>query len=371
MEDKQKNTNKTEYELLQNDEKEAHRKAEERKIILTIINYFSSFKIFAKYLITIESLASCGLTIFLTVYIYYRTLNVKDWYGQMDWTLLGFAVVTPMSTSIGLAFNRREEALRNLAGFRAAAWQLYLAHSCWDWRDVKETKGRSKMKLDSLKHSDVVLKELISIGDELCRFLNLPNASRGRHRVTKWGRVEAARTTKVGYRIFHSLYTVRISKLTKLTEDLKEIGLPANEASRIRDWERRMGTHIETIRMIKMYRTPQALRSFARLFTFFLPPLYAPTYAQLAKDVNSLGMGIVYGILTSLVLSSLYNSIYEMEDPFKAQIALDGIDVHEELDVLHYDQLVKTRNIFFPGVECSTFSMNGDPLIRKSSLDKF
>ena len=207
MEDNYENTkNKTnnpnqnkEYELLRKDEEEVHNVAEKRKYILCIINFLSSFKIFAKYLITIESIIGCVLTVSLTIYIYYRASNSTiAWDGMMDWTLLGFAVVTPMSTSIGLAFNRRENALRNLAGFRAATWQIYLAHACWDWNNVDGTKGRIKEKLNSLEHSDIVLKELIAIGDELCRFLNLPNSSRGRHRVTKWGRIEAARTTKVG-----------------------------------------------------------------------------------------------------------------------------------------------------------------------------
>ena len=64
---------------------------------------------------------------------------------------------------------------------------------------------------------------------------------------------------------------------------------------------------------MKNYRTPQALRSFARLFSVFLPPFYAPYFAQLAYDLNSLPMGITFAIVTSIALTSLFESIYQME----------------------------------------------------------
>ena len=45
----------------------------------------------------------------------------------MDWVILGFAVVTPMSVSIGIAFRRREEALVDISRIRSFAYQIYLA----------------------------------------------------------------------------------------------------------------------------------------------------------------------------------------------------------------------------------------------------
>ena len=64
------------------------------------------------------------------------------------------------------------------------------------------------------------------------------------------------------------------------TENLKRIGFSVTEANRIRMWERTMAEAIETLKMLKLYRTPQALRSFAGLFTILLPPLYSPAFAQ-------------------------------------------------------------------------------------------
>ena len=92
--------------------------------------------------------------------------------------------------------------------------------------------------IDWVDHADDVLSELISVGDEICRFLTLPTASRSRHRMTKSGRREAARTAEVAYRLYDSLYTRRFITLAKLSEKIKLAGLGASEASRMRQYER-------------------------------------------------------------------------------------------------------------------------------------
>jgi hypothetical protein len=100
--------------------------------------------------------------------------------------------------------------------------------------------------------------------------------------------------------------------------------------------------------MVKMYRSPQALRSFARIFTLLLPPFYAPTFAQVAREVNSVTVGVLFGIITAVGLTALFESLQVLEDPFTAFLALDGIDVREEFEVLHFCQLVNTRRLVFP-----------------------
>ena len=113
----------------------------------------------------------------------------------------------------------------------------------------------------------------------------------------------------------------------------------------------------EKLRVIKMYRTPQGLRSFARLFSIFLPPFYAPFYAQLADDLNSLGTAIAFSVLTSLALTSLFETISQMEDPFVEMSILDGVNVKKELLDDFQPQLLALRQHFFPS--SSTFE-NGD-----------
>ena len=98
----------------------------------------------------------------------------------MDWVLLGFAVITPLSLSVGIAFRRRERALIEIAKFRSFAFQLFLSHCIWDW-GLPPDGGKAGTDIDWVEHADDVLKEMISIGDELCRFLTLPTTSRSRY----------------------------------------------------------------------------------------------------------------------------------------------------------------------------------------------
>ena len=264
----------------------------------------------------------------------------------MDWVLLGFAVVTPITVSIGLAFRRREWALYEIRRVRSSAFQIYLAHALWDW-----SKGDGRKDIDVadwIAHTDTVLSHLIAIGDELCRFLTLPTSSRSSNRMLRSGRKEAGEIVEVAYRLFDSLYTQRIIELSKLTEQLKQMGLSPSEASRIRQYERFIGEAVEGLRAYKMYRTPQALRAFGRIFTVILPPFYAPTFAQLAFDLNSIGMGLLFALITPLCLTALFESTQALEDPFVGYISLDGINVKEEFEVLHWHQMMNARNSIYP-----------------------
>eukprot|EP00581_Thalassiosira_minuscula_P032869 CAMPEP_0183763698 /NCGR_PEP_ID=MMETSP0739-20130205/9867_1 /TAXON_ID=385413 /ORGANISM="Thalassiosira miniscula, Strain CCMP1093" /LENGTH=557 /DNA_ID=CAMNT_0026002157 /DNA_START=130 /DNA_END=1803 /DNA_ORIENTATION=+ len=336
---------------LEDDEKYARSKVERRPLVLVVIGYFTALKIFLYYLISLSSLITIGLSVGMTIFWYYRFKN--DPSGQMtgtgmDWVLLGFAVITPLSLSVGIAFRRRERALVEIAKFRSFAYQLFLSHCIWDWGLPPDGGKAASKDIDWVDHADEVLKELIAIGDELCRFLTLPTTSRSRHRMTKSGRREAARTAEVAYRLYESLYTKRFVQLSQLSERIKLAGLGASEVSRMRQYERFMGDAIENLRMVKTYRTPQTLRSFARLFTTLLPPFFAPTYAQLSINLNSLAIGVIFAVITALCLNALLEGVEILEDPFVAFVTLDGIDVREEFQVLHWQQLVSARNNIFP-----------------------
>lgn len=116
----------------------------------------------------------------------------------------------------------------------------------------------------------------------------------------------------------------------------------------------------EQLEMIKKYRTPQALRSFARLFSFLLPPFYAPYYGQMATDLNSLGVGIAFSILTCIALTSLFESISQMEDPFVGLYVLDGIHVRKELGEHLRAELMECRKYHFPNAP--PFDFHGESI---------
>jgi len=329
----------------------ARKKASHNILYLFLINGYSAAAIFALRLISLEGIFGIGLSVGLTVYAHNATKNNMSWDGSiMNWVLLTFVVVTPMSATIAMAFRRRERALSHLARLRATFVELFAAHSVWDWRKKgSKNSGKAASSTNWLKHADAALAEFLGIGDEMALFLSLPNVTRARHRVTRSGRKEASEVMALGVDIFDSLLQ-RMGRLSLLCEILKEEGLPPNEATRVRQWERIVLEDLEGLRMIKWYRTPQALRSFARLFTVFLPAFYSPYYAQVAHDLNSLATGIIFAVLTSLALTALFESICQMEDPFVATITLDGIDVYYELHVVNRRELFCMRDkVFFVG----------------------
>jgi len=108
---------------------------------------------------------------------------------------------------------------------------------------------------------------------------------------------------------------------------------------------------MEALRMIKMYRTPQALRAFGRIFTLIIPPFYASRFAQIALGLDNLAFGICFAAITPFLLIALFESAQILEDPFVGYVSLDGIDVTEELQVLHWHQLINARKIMHPHAE--------------------
>jgi len=117
----------------------------------------------------------------------------------------------------------------------------------------------------------------------------------------------------------------------------------------VRQWERFVFGAFERLRTIKMmYRTPQGLRSFSRLFSVLLPSFFSPYFAQVARDVNSLGVGIVFSIITSLALTALFETISQLEDPFVQLSILDGVYVTDDLGDDCRPHLFVLRRRFFP-----------------------
>ena len=156
----------------------------------------------------------------------------------MNWTLLSFAVITPMSASITMAFNRREQALNHLAVLKATLLNIYSAHACWDWgKPSKAPSGRVLSELHWEEHADEILSTILKIMMELSRMLTLPTPTRARHRVTSAGKKESAEILAIMFKLNRSIL-VRMCRLTQLCEVLKKEGLPPNEATRIRQWER-------------------------------------------------------------------------------------------------------------------------------------
>lgn len=333
-------------------ETEARQKTAKNPVYLILINFYATHVIFILYLLSCEMIVSVALSAGLTVYVF-RVVEVQQIGfdgGSMSLTLLSFAVISPITATITMAFNRRENALAALNDLRATLLELYCAHAVWDWGQkpgVTEDSGRIKSTVNWLEHSDAFCLEVLMLVNETTRMLTLPNTTRARHKTTRAGRREAKRTDAVAGELYLSLVR-RVGRLAEFCEILKREGLPPNEATRVRQYERYVLVDLEKLRVIKAYRTPQGLRSFGRLFSVFLPPFFAPLFADIAERLNSLGMGIAFAVVTAVALTGLFETLSQFEDPFLEASVLDGARVAQELVVNFTPEILALREQFFP-----------------------
>jgi hypothetical protein len=134
--------------------------------VLALVGYYTALKIFLLYLVSLSSIVTCALSVGFTIH-WYNVLTEREVAGEyksisMDWVILGFAVVTPLSLSVSISFRRRECALIEISKFRSFAFQLLLSHAVWDWAQGGKANVPS---IDWLAHTDEVLTELIAVGE--------------------------------------------------------------------------------------------------------------------------------------------------------------------------------------------------------------
>lgn len=131
------------------DESSARLNAKHNSVYLVWINSYSAMAVFVFYLVSLESWISISLSVGTTILTYSRTMGNENFDGNtMNWTLLSFAVIAPIGSALTMAFSRREMALQQTAFLRSTFFQLYLAHSIWDWNvGATAESGREKVRL--------------------------------------------------------------------------------------------------------------------------------------------------------------------------------------------------------------------------------
>ncbi len=214
--------------------------------------------------------------------IYEITVNLPT-------TLIGIAIVFPIVFSINAAYRRREEALRYFASLKAHGMSIYFAFRDWP-PENKALAEPMRAKLSSL------LQALRT------KFITPEDFKED----------------------FHKIYEI-FSDLSRMMEDLRHSGVPANEISRTNQYLRAMIIEFERMRNIFLYRTPKALRAYSQIFLNTFPILYAPYFAHLSND-SAVWVGFLVAGLYSLVLVSLDNIQESLENPFDA-VGVDDVDL--------------------------------------------
>jgi predicted membrane chloride channel (bestrophin family) len=223
----------------------------------------------------------------------YLCLEYK-WTADLPQTLIGIAVVFPIVFSIGVAYQRRENALKDYGNLKAHSRSIYL--SARDWFDDENPK-----QLEDVKK---IILELLICSRE---FFNAPKNDKDLKE-------------KEVYRKF--------SELSIFIKELRIRGMAAGELSRVNQYLSKMVEAFESLKHISQYRTPITLRAYSRLFIIITPIIYAPYFAHIGKNLNII-LAMVTPFLFSIVLVGLDNIQDHLENPFD-QIGEDDIRINAE-----------------------------------------
>jgi hypothetical protein len=135
---------------LEQDENTVRKVADHNSFYLLLLNSYAAVFVFVSHLISWATIFSSALCVGLTIYTYYVTQDNYSFDGNtMSWVLFTFAVITPIGSTIAMAFTRRENALQNISALRSTFLQLYTSYSIWGWDytpgNVTEN-GRTKVR---------------------------------------------------------------------------------------------------------------------------------------------------------------------------------------------------------------------------------
>ncbi|KAF4322758.1 hypothetical protein BBO99_00001408 [Phytophthora kernoviae] len=299
----------------------------------TVLDLYAASKVFCIQLITFEGLFVVVFAVVTTSLYYFlgeSSSGGPSFGANISWTIVSFAVVSPMIMQIRQAFLRREQALDAMAEARALLVNIMLANALWNWGD----NGRRKLPMDYVQKTKLLLEAVLH---DTIALLLMPTLTRGRHRFTSHGqKLALSYSTPVNQLQLRIVNTIR--QLHEQVEVMKFCGMPANEASRINQYHWLLQARIEKLQNIKFYRTPQATRSFTRLFILVLPVFYGPYYAYIARgngsQATNFGFCLMLSIATSLLMTGIFNVEKAMEDPFVGG-GMDGVHVHEMFQLTH------------------------------------
>ncbi|RLN53419.1 hypothetical protein BBJ28_00009577 [Nothophytophthora sp. Chile5] len=320
----------------------------------TVLDMYAASKVFCIHLITFDGLFVVLFSV-VTTSLYYvlgtSSSGGVSFGANISWTIVSFAVVSPMIMQIKQAFTRREQALDFISEAKALLVNILLANALWNWGD----NGRRKLPLDHVQKTKALLEAVLQ---DTRALLLLPTLTRGRHRFTAYGRKLASSYIAPVNQL--QLRIVRwIRQLHDQAEVMKACGMPANEASRINQYHWLLQARIEKLQNIKVSRST---RSFTRLFILVLPLFYGPYYVYIARGNEYQATNFVFclalSVVTSLLMIGIFNVEKAMEDPF-AGGGMDGVHVNEVF-VLAHQMLDECYNEKPPLAELMDPAMTGN-----------
>lgn len=234
-------------------------------------------------------------------------------------------MVFPLTFLISSTFARREQALAYLADFKSSLLSTALMTLSVDWPNDKGVRYNGRLQLPG-RFNVQVTKDFRQIVKLVYEYLSMPQVAHGRNHVF-WNKQRATKRV-------HALQNGIVQDINDYmynfavhTEEMKKYGFPSGEASRLHQYHQYVQQRFEHLRQFKYYRTPQATRSFGRVYILILPWMTGPYWAWMAEG-TTFYFAVMSSAFTFLVLLGLLNAQQGLEDPFTAdyQSLMPGID---------------------------------------------
>ncbi len=243
--------------------------------LFVIINYRT-------FLITFFSVFATWLCIYFEIF------------AEISLSMVSVAIVFPIVFAINSAYQRREEALKHLAGINGHAVSVFLAVKHWG------EHGPAPHEL-----LQEVREKIIDVLKSVKRYLVSDEHEK----------------MEVG------VFTM-ISNLSRKLQAMRSV-VVSSEMSRINEYVSMLTVDFEELKIIREYRTPITLRTYSRAFIFSFPILLSPSFASSVNIFTIPILTYVIPILYSFILISLINIQEHMEDPFDG-IGEDDIKIQSE-----------------------------------------
>mmetsp|Transcript_8218 Transcript_8218/g.23602 ORF Transcript_8218/g.23602 Transcript_8218/m.23602 type:complete len:227 (+) Transcript_8218:169-849(+) len=119
--------------------------------------------------------------------------------------------------------------------------------------------------------------------------------------------------------------------LSRLCADMRDFGLTGPERIRLMSFQQQVTLNIEELFMIKDYRTPQGLRSMARIDALFMFAVIGVYFAWVGTVTGSILFGAVLAAGGGQALGLVINIAAQLEDPFNTGTIRDQVNVTRDL----------------------------------------
>lgn len=281
-----------------------------RRLADTVLGIFAALYI---YVLTVVGIESALVVVNSALATAFFCFYASDHAVKLDFSFLAFSVVFPLTFLLQSNFSHRDKAVKTVADFNGTVLNTALNTLTVDFPDKNGNPVGGRLSLPENFNAQVIkdCRELIQLVYE---YLSMPPVGFARY-------IAFSIKNKVSKRV-HALQNDIIKRIRRTlfdfsmhTEEMRKYGLASAEASRLNGFHSTLELGFEDLRVLKAYRTPQATRSFGRVYLLILPWLSGPYFAWIFES-TSYAYAITLSCMTFLIVYGLLTTQHSLEDPF-------------------------------------------------------